>query len=119
MKKEDQRALFKILGEVFLTRTLDEWRQRFNEVVYPWAPLQTLPEVTNDPQARANNFFVPLDHPTYGRMEVMTGPVDLSKTPVTMRMPAPESGQHTVEVLLELGYTGEDITRFREQGVIL
>ena len=119
VKEADQLALFKILEEIFLTRTLEEWKQRFKAGVYPWAPLQNLPEVINDPQARINNFFVPLDHPTHGRIEVMTGPVNLSKTPEVMRMPAPESGQHTDEILRELGYTGADIGRYRQEGIIL
>ena len=71
-----------------------------------------------DPQARANDFFVPLEHPTYGRIEVVANPVELSKTPEMLRMPAPEFGQHTEEVLLEYGYTWEDIERFKQQGAI-
>ena len=118
-RTENHRALYNILKETFLSRTLDEWKLRFSEVVFPWAPIQTLPEVINDPQARANDLFVHLDHPTYGRIEVLACPIKLSKTPATVRTPAPESGQHTEEVLLELGYTGEDIARFREQGAIL
>ena len=116
---ENHLPLFYILDEVFLSKPLDEWKSRLTEAGLPWAPLQTLPEVTNDPQARANNLFVTLNHPSYGRMEVATGPVKLSKTPETMRMAAPETGQHTEEVLRELGYKLDDINRFRAQGVIL
>ncbi|MFC1532829.1 CaiB/BaiF CoA transferase family protein [Thermodesulfobacteriota bacterium] len=110
--------LFNILEEVFASKNLDEWRSILNGEGIPWGPLQTLPEVVKDPQARANDFFIPMDHPVYGPMEVMSNPVALSKTPEVMRMPAPDVGQHNEEVLLELGYTKEDITRFREQQVI-
>ena len=78
----------------------------------------TLPEVIHDPQARANDFFVPLDHPTYGRMEILANPVKLSKTQATVR-PAPEFSEHTDEVLMELGYTRENIAKLREQAVIV
>jgi crotonobetainyl-CoA:carnitine CoA-transferase CaiB-like acyl-CoA transferase len=118
-RSENHLALFNILDEAFRTKTLDEWDSRLTEAGIPWARLQTLTEIVNDPQARANDFFVPIDHPTYGRMEIMTSPVKLSKTPDTIRMPAPEAGQHTEEVLQEIGYCQEDIARFREHGVIL
>ncbi|MFC2071456.1 CaiB/BaiF CoA transferase family protein [Chloroflexota bacterium] len=111
-------ALFKILKEVFLARTLDEWKVRLTGVGLPWDPVQTLPEVIADPQARANDFFTSYDHPTYGRIEVVANPIKLSKTPETIRMPAPEFGQHTEVVLLEYGYTWEDIERLKQQGMI-
>jgi len=109
-------ALYRTLQEVFRTRTLAEWKPCLKEI--PYAPFQNFIEVINDPQARANDFFAPIDHPTYGRIEVITNPVKLSKTPATIRMPAPEVGQHTEEVLLEYGYTWEDIARFKEQSII-
>ncbi len=92
---------------------------RLTEASIPWSAVQNLPEVIADPQARANDFFVSYDHPTYGHMELVANPITLSKIPQTIRMPAPEFGQHTEEVLLEYGYTWEDIARFKEQGVIV
>jgi len=115
-RAENSAALIAILDEVFLTRTLDEWKPRL--AVMPFAPAQTLLEVINDPQARVNDLFVPFDHPTYGRIEVIANPIKLSQTPATIRMSAPEFGQHTEEVLLEYGYTWEDLAQFKERGVI-
>ena len=57
-------------------------------------------------------------HPIYGRIEGVANPVNLSKTPASIRMPAPELGEHTEEILKEYGYTREDIARLKEQGVI-
>jgi len=115
-RAENREVLYPILDEVFLTKTLDEWKPRLEGI--PWAPQQSLIEAINDPQARANDCFVACDHPTYGRMEVVANPVKLSETPATIRMPAPEFGQHTEEVLLEYGYTWEDIAQFKEQDII-
>jgi crotonobetainyl-CoA:carnitine CoA-transferase CaiB-like acyl-CoA transferase len=115
---DNQAALFDILETVFATKTLDEWRQAFAGAVFPWAPLQNLPEVVKDPQARANDFFVPLDHPIYGRMEVLASPIKLSKTPATIRTPAPESGQHTEDILGELGYSHLEIEQLKTENVI-
>jgi len=115
---ENHRQLFTIVEETFLSRTLDEWKVRLTQAGLPWAPIQTLPEVTADPQARANDFFVAYDHPLYGRIKIVANPAKLSKTPATVRLPAPELGQHTEEILLEHNYTWEDIARFKESGVI-
>ncbi len=116
-RRENHVILTKILEEMFLTKTFQEWNSILSGVI-PYGPVNNLLEVINDPQAKANDFFVPIDHPTYGRIEVMANPVNLSKTPATIRMPAPELGQHTEEVLLEYGYTWEDIAQLKEQGVI-
>jgi crotonobetainyl-CoA:carnitine CoA-transferase CaiB-like acyl-CoA transferase len=48
----------------------------------------------------------------------MANPIKLSRTPATIRMPAPEFSQHTEEVLLELGYKWDDIQKFKQEGVI-
>jgi crotonobetainyl-CoA:carnitine CoA-transferase CaiB-like acyl-CoA transferase len=108
--------LYPILNEVFLSKTLEEWKSRLAGI--PFAVAQNLVEVINDPEARANGYFVPIDHPTHGRIEVVANPINLSETPATLRMPAPEFGQHTEEVLLELGYTWEDIVQLREEEVL-
>lgn len=111
-------ALHQILTETFLSKPLDEWKAPLDEAKVPWSPVQNASDVVVDPQARANDFFIPVDDPVFGRLEVLTGPANLSKNPLAIRMPAPEYGQHTEEVLLEYGYTWEDIVRFREQHVI-
>jgi len=115
---ENSVALLHILEDVFQSRTLEEWRPRLNAAGFPWSPVQTFPEVINDHQARANDFFISYDHPDYGRIEGVANPVKLSQSPETVRMPAPEFSQHTEEVLLELGYTWEDIAQFKQHGVI-
>ena len=115
-RKEHNAALIHILDEVLATRTLAEWKPILARI--PCAPVQNYTEVINDPQARANEFFIPFDHPTYGRIDIVANPVKLSQTPATMRMPAPEFSQHTEEILLEQGYTWEDIDRFKQQRII-
>jgi len=115
-REENNSILYPILDEAFAGKTLDEWKPLLKGI--PYAVHQSLREVINDPQARANDFFTAYDHPTHGRLEVLANPVMLSETPATMRMAAPEFGQHTEEVLLEYGYTWEDIARLKEQGII-
>lgn len=115
-RTENRKELFEIFKEVFTTKTLEEWRPLIADL--PASPYQTLIDVINDPQAKANDFFIPYDHPNYGEISVMASPVNMSETPATIRMPAPEFGQHTEEVLLEEGYSWEDIMQFKKDKVI-
>jgi len=117
-RMENGAELFHIMRDIFLTKTLDEWRPILNREEIPWASEQTIREVVSDPQARANDFFLPFDHPTKGPIEVIANPLKLTETPSTIRLPAPEFSQHSEEVLLEHGYTWEDIAAFKEKGVI-
>ena len=80
-------SLVHILDEVFSTRTLEEWKTRLGEI--PFAPLQNMSEVANDPQAEANNYFVKVDHPLYGNLRVIANPLNFGETPATYRIPAP------------------------------
>lgn len=112
----NRSALVHILDKVFLSRTLEEWKTRLQGI--PFGYVQTVGEVVNDPQAKANNYFVTVEHPQYGNLRVIANPLNFSETPATYRMPAPVFGQHTEEVLLEYGYSWEDIAQFKEKRVI-
>jgi len=111
-------AVRNMLAEIFRSRTLEEWKPRLDDAEFPWAPVQNLPEVIHDPQARANDFFISYDHPTCGLMEGVANPVKLSNSPEAVRMPAPEFSQHTEEILLENGYTWEEIAQFKANNII-
>jgi len=114
----NQATLFHIVEQVFLSRSLDEWQPMLNKSGLSWGPYQNFTEVIKDPQARDNDFFIDYNHPTYGHVEVVANPIKLSRTPATLRMPAPELGQNTEQILLELDYTWEDIKQLKKQGVI-
>ncbi|HJO83578.1 MAG TPA: CoA transferase, partial [SAR202 cluster bacterium] len=81
--------------------------------------VQTLPELANDPQVIANGYIADVEHPDLGTVKLADHPVRYSETPHSIRSVAPELGQHTEEVLLELGYTWDDITGLQDLGVIL
>ncbi len=116
-RTNNHAALLKILDEIFLSRTLQEWKLRLNEARIPWSPVQTLQELVHDPQARENDFFVPLDCPSYGRVEVVANPIKLSRTAPAIKN-APEFSQNTEEILLENGYTWTDIEQLKQDQVI-
>ena len=115
---ENRDTLRTILDEVFKGRSLEEWRLVLTAAELLWSPIQTPEEVIDDPQVRANDVIVPFEHPELGHIEVVSNPVKLSKTPATIRTAAPEFSQHTEEILLECGYSWEDIAKLKEEGVI-
>jgi crotonobetainyl-CoA:carnitine CoA-transferase CaiB-like acyl-CoA transferase len=115
---QNREELIGILDGVFAQRTLDGWAPSLDEHGIIWAPAQTISEVLNDPQTRARRPFATISHPVAGEIELVDTPVKFGKAKVGARGPAPELGQHTEEVLLESGYTWDDITRVREEGVI-
>lgn len=76
-------------------------------------------EIANDPQVLANDYIVEIDDPTLGPTKLVAFPVQLEKSKGRIRASAPEHGQHTEEVLLELGYSWDDLAKLKEQKVIL
>ena len=112
-------ALIRILDDVFAGRPREEWEKRLEEYNLIYGRVQSSSEVVADPQAIANDFFVELDHPAAGPMKVVNTPVRFCQDPASVRPPAPEIGQHTEEILLDLDYTWHDVTQLKEQGVIL
>jgi crotonobetainyl-CoA:carnitine CoA-transferase CaiB-like acyl-CoA transferase len=112
------KELIAIMDEKFATKTRDEWFQIFKREGLIHSPVQTLTEVIDDPQAMANNYVSWFDHPVFGRTKMVGFPWDFSQTPASIRREAPELGQHTEEILLEMGYNWDDITKLKTDGVI-
>jgi crotonobetainyl-CoA:carnitine CoA-transferase CaiB-like acyl-CoA transferase len=74
--------------------------------------------VTKDEQAWANEMFRPVEHPEAGKIHLVTSPVNFEATPASIRSPAPDLGQNTEEVLLELGYDWDELVQLKEQKII-
>jgi len=112
----DLQALFPILDDVFATRTTDEWSARLRAEQQRFAPVRDYAAVVADEQAWINGYFLEVDHPELGRVRMVGSPIRMSDTPPAPSAVCPELGQHTEEVLLEAGFTWEEITELREQG---
>jgi len=105
-----------ILEPLFKTRTLAEWRQAFTGGRFPWAPYARVPEVLEDPQAVANGYVADVEHDA-GNFRLPTGAVQFDERPAVLRR-GPEQGEHTEQVLLELGYDWDGITKLKADGII-
>jgi len=110
--------LIGIIDEKIATKTMAEWMEIFKREGVIHTPVQTATEVTNDPQALANNYFVWFDHPVFGKTKMTGWAWDFSDTPCSIRREAPEFGQHTEEILLEMGYNWDDIIQLKDADVI-
>jgi len=117
-RREHCAELVLILDEVFATKTLGEWAEVLDREGVWWAPVQTTEEVVEDPQAEACGAFVDVPLAEGGTTRMVSSPVDFSATRWSVATPVPELGQHTEEILLELGYDWQKIAALKEKRVI-
>lgn len=111
-------TLIPLLERQLATRTAEEWLAALGAAQVPAAPVRTLPQVFDDPQAAFAGLQVPVEHPGAGVVQLPGLPFTLSATPADVRLPPPLLGQHTAEVLLAAGHTQSDIERWQASGVI-
>jgi crotonobetainyl-CoA:carnitine CoA-transferase CaiB-like acyl-CoA transferase len=118
-RAEHCEELIQMLNDIFASENVTDWERRLRETDCIFGRVQTPQEVIDDPQAIANGFFAEMDHPEEGQTSVVTTPVTFRQNPATVRTASPEAGQHTEEILLELGYSWDDISRLKNQKAIL
>ncbi len=111
-------ALIRRLDEIFASRDANEWQQRLKAMNCVFSRVASPAEVIADPQALANSFFSDIEHPAAGQMRLVNPPVKFPDKPAAVKGPAPEVGQDTEDILLELGYGWEDIALFKDSGII-
>lgn len=110
--------LVDILEKTFSSRTLEEWRYAFSGVRFPWAPFQQIPEVVDDPQVVANSYIGGVEVEGAEPFRLPTGAVQIDERPPVLRR-APEHGQDTEAILLELGLDWDDIAGLQQAGVVI
>lgn len=98
--------------EVLLTRSAEEWLERLTREGVPCAPVLTRSAMIQDPQVRATGIVVESDHETAGTLRQARPAARFSETPAAIRHGGPALGQHTAEILAELGYSAQDIAAF-------
>lgn len=114
MRQEHNGELICLLDRVFASKDRDAWEVCLKEHNCIYGRVASPTEVVNDPQAISNKFFAPIQG-----MEVVTSPVKFCQNPALVRSPAPKVGEHTEEILLNLGYSWDDISQLKNKGVIL
>ena len=106
------------LEKATATKTSAEWVEILNKAGVPCGPILNVKEVFEDEQVRALGLSVKIRHPRLGEQEVQNLPVTLSRTPGAVRTASPDLGEHTDQVLAELGYSREEIAALRRDGAV-
>lgn len=114
----NRAALERTLSETFMTRTTAQWLGVLDRAGVPCGPINDMSQVYADPQVIARDMVVEIDHPTAGAIRNVGIPVKFSETPGTVRRPPPRLGEHTHEVLVEFGYTADEIAALERGGIV-
>ena len=115
---ESRAELIPLLNEITATRTTAEWIGQLEARAVPCGPINGLAEVFADPQVQARGLAVTMPHPEAGEVPLVASPIRLSKTPVEYRRAPPLVGEHTDEILADLGVDAAGIAGLRGRGVV-
>ena len=117
-RRRHARACVEWLDAVFAARDLDHWRSALAGFPGEWAPVQTPGELHDDPQVRANGYIAAVDVGGDVPLPMVTVPVQFDGQPGRPAR-APEHGEHTESVLVELGLSWDEIGALKQRGAIL
>ncbi len=116
VRAENSAACMSELDSLFAERTLAEWKDVLGGLDAPWAPVQSVPELLDDPQVVANGYVADVEAGGVA-YQLPNVPVQFDGSPANVQR-APEHGEYTQSILTEIGYEWEDIDGLREAGAI-
>jgi formyl-CoA transferase len=108
------------IGKITRTKTSAEWIEILNEASVPCGPIYTIDQTMADPQVEHLGIAKPIKHPRLGDELVVGQAMSLSAAGgrPNVRLPAPDPGEHTEEVLASIGYDATAVAKLREQRVV-
>jgi crotonobetainyl-CoA:carnitine CoA-transferase CaiB-like acyl-CoA transferase len=115
---ENRQACVAVLDEIFATKTLADWSEILLDVEGVWSPVQTPAEVARDPQVVANDVIRDVVAEDGSTFQLIASPLQFGEQPATITR-APNHGEHTDEVLTELGLDMDEILDLKVKGAIL
>ena len=117
-RAKHRKALNELMSRSLATKTSAEWVEIFNQAGVPCGPIYRMDEVFDDPQVKHMQAAAEVAHPRLGKLRLINQPVKLSRTPAKLVAATPERGEHTDEVLLDLGLDAKEIKKLRGEGII-
>lgn len=118
LRVENRDSLIPLLFERLKEKTAAEWLDILCRAGVPADPIQDISQVFADPQVLAREMLVTMPHPTLREVRLAGNAIKLSRNPVTYRRHPPLLGEHTEEILGEMGHTADEIRVLRSEGVI-
>tara|TARA_B100001559_G_scaffold317934_1_gene324045 strand:- start:7983 stop:9170 length:1188 start_codon:yes stop_codon:yes gene_type:complete len=115
---EIRLELFKLLEDGFKSKSTKQWSQILDEIDVRYAPVNDYEQAAKDPLVLVNNYLVDLEDVNGETKRVVGSPIKMSGTPPEPSVSAPELGQHTEEILLELGFDWDEIANLRDKNAI-
>jgi formyl-CoA transferase len=117
-RSSNRTALADEINAVLATRPSLEWVESLNAAGVPCGPIHAMDEVFADAQVRHLNAAVAVEHPTLGTLTILNQAIKLSRTPGAVVTATPERGEHSDEILREIGLSATEVAELRESGVI-
>ncbi len=117
-RAKNRTALNAEIEQATVTKTAAEWVAILNAASVPCGPIYSMDQVFDDPQVKHLEAAATVHHPRLGDFRIVNQAVKLTRTPASMACATPELGEHTSEVLKEIGYADADLARFRKDKVI-
>jgi CoA:oxalate CoA-transferase len=117
-RMRNREALRALIDQKIGADTVEAWIERLNRAGVPCGRVMNLAEVFADPQVQAQEMAIEIDHPGHGAVRMTGFPIKLAATPARLRHPAPALGEHTDQVLRELGYSLERIVDLRKRRIV-
>ncbi len=118
LRSKNRKRVNELLAGVTKTKASTEWITLLNEAGIPSGPIYKVDEMFADPQVQHLGVAGKIHHPELGDTRLVTQPVSLSRTPSSLKTPTPAQGEHTDEILRDLGYADPDIADLRKRLVI-
>ncbi len=111
-------ALVELMSSVLRQQPTHHWVTAFEQAGVPAGPVKNMKQVLDDPQTRARDMVIQVDHPVAGEIDALGLPIKFSHGNGVTRRGAPLYGQHTAEVMRELGYTDSEIERLAQANAV-
>lgn len=118
LRSRNRVLLISMLEQAFGTRPVAEWIKRLDAEGVPCSWVNSIDKVVTDEQVLARDMIVEIDHPIAGRIRMAGLPVKLSENPGAVRRAPPQLGEHSTQILGEIGFNAEDIAGLLAKGVI-
>jgi crotonobetainyl-CoA:carnitine CoA-transferase CaiB-like acyl-CoA transferase len=118
LDSETEAKIHQELAALLQKKSRDDWLKILNEQEIPCAPAYDVNEVPSDPHVKSRKMFFEIETEAFGKLNQLATPIRMSQNPMSVKYPPPKLGEHTLQVLQELGYSKDDVERLKTENAI-